>query len=254
MKPFRMLLLVDSAIVCLGVVSYVLLFPSAPSPEPVVPVTQNSVIATPVAKPTNIAHIDSSSADRIHGDTLALRQDITRLSSELASLKRQLQTLSNTVSAMPLRVTDQALTSSMSAPDQELLEDAFSRDERLAQEAQEQRQRIDVIEADFQVEYVDSHWSASTTELIEQNLAVEELAGIAVFDVQCRSNMCRLEVQHDDPVAQMQFEAQLLMAVGEVLLGPGINPHATLESFNLIRQMIRSRRWLVRSSPARTDR
>ena len=216
MKPFRMLLLVDSAIVCVGVVSYVLLFPSAPSPEPVLPVTQNSVIATPVAKPTNIAHVDSSSADRIHGDTLALRQDITRLSSELTSLKRQLQTLSDTVSAMPLRVTDQALTR-MRAPDQELLEDALSRDERLAQEAQEQRQRIDVIEADFQAEYVDGHWSASTTELIEQSLSVEELAGTAVFDVQCRSNLCRLEVQHDDAVAQMQFEAQLPMAVGEVL-------------------------------------
>lgn len=117
---------------------------------------------------------------------------------------------------MSLRTADQALLS-VNAPDEELLEDDLSRDERLALEAQEHQQRIALIETDFQTEHVDNRWSNATTELLEQSLSVEELAGTAVFDVECRSNLCRLELQHDDPIAQIEFEEQLPMAVGEAL-------------------------------------
>ena len=57
-------------------------------------------------------------------------------------------------------------------------------------------QRIEVMDVEFRAEVVDGRWSPEATDLIREAFEREELAGTDVYDMQCRSTLCRLEVEH----------------------------------------------------------
>lgn len=86
-------------------------------------------------------------------------------------------------------------------------------------QAQEQRDRehLAFLDTAMQAEGVDTHWAFDTTELLTGVLESEELAAMAVHDLECRTTVCRLEVEYDNTQAMDQFALLFPMQVGEAL-------------------------------------
>jgi hypothetical protein len=66
-------------------------------------------------------------------------------------------------------------------------------------------------------EGVDTQWSVDTTDVLTQVLASAALAATVVQDIECRTTVCRLDVEHEDRQELDQFALMLPMQVAEGL-------------------------------------
>lgn len=130
---------------------------------------------------------------------LALRREVSRLRAELAALRRDLdQLLRDNPGAI---VESEFDTSAEKTPEMLAAEEAEARENS----RQQWHERLTEIDALLQKEPVDPVWSGQVSARIQEVLNRGKHGRTYLFALDCRSTLCRLEVQHDDPNAASDF-------------------------------------------------
>jgi hypothetical protein len=218
------LLLMAGWLAAIGLGLYVVVTPQASIPVSTLPVADRTS-PPPVREPGG-GKADELSAfrqdiDRMQAEVLALRERDDNASARQQALMAELHGLHEAVAELREHVRQTA--SSLEAA-------SVSREETgatvpppaddTAGPPQEQDPRaleqVARLETGFEEEPVDTSWAATTSELLTQVLDREDFAYTSVFDMECRSTICRLDVQHADAEAAHQFELMFPMEVSEV--------------------------------------
>lgn len=140
----------------------------------------------------------------------ALRSEVVLLRTEMAALRRQMDEEQSARARTESAAADVGLEAFPADPAEEetlLIEE----EERSAQT------RLETIEGILATEPEDAEWSLSAAELIREVLASKDFEGTSVYDVQCRSSLCRIEVEHDDPRKLADFQMHFPMRVASLL-------------------------------------
>lgn len=180
-----------------------------------------TIDASSQAAPAPLAHNDNWDGGRLELDTLG--QDVTLLKAEVTALKHRLSEadyqadialvqdklhqLNDTVvqlssaihrrhNALPLANAERSDVEEPRAPETEALDET-----RL--EAR-QHERINLVETSFQSEHVDQKWSGTAVAAIEQAFTSDRLATLPTV-TECHSTLCRIELEHDDPLQMEEF-------------------------------------------------
>lgn len=143
------------------------------------------------SKPVTNQYDDSSLLD--------LRRELARLKAEVDTLRRDVETLAK---RDQLAITEEDFYADEDKPIEILEAEALA-----AQEESEWqiRQYMDSIEDRFQSEVDHTGWSIPAAELIEQKLQSKLFSETSLINLECRSSLCRLEVQHDNSQASSVF-------------------------------------------------
>lgn len=86
--------------------------------------------------------------------------------------------------------------------------------ERAEQQAAEQRSALNTV---FEEETIDADWSTDATQALERAFASEELSNASVHSAECRSTLCRVDVEHEDPEKAGEFEMWFGKQIAEML-------------------------------------
>lgn len=127
----------------------------------------------------------------------AQQQGLNRSRDDLARLTRALEQSRIAGSAMP---TDEAAT-----PDEPPTPEA----EQAAVEA-----RVAVLDRQARTERADPRWSGTATAQIQAMFAASGLAGSTLRDATCQATLCRVEVDHRDPLALDRFLGEFPAQLG----------------------------------------
>ena len=106
---------------------------------------------------------------------------------------------------------------------------AKAREMRRLEAAEKSTQRKALIASAFAAEAYDEMWSPNVTSSIEQTFQSPELIGGRLASVECRTTLCKVEVQHDQnlsPEDRFVFENTLLMSLANEL------PASTMRQVN----------------------
>ena len=127
--------------------------------------------------------------------------------SELASLRQELVEIRNQQAEFQqaldsLMVADLPDEDAYEVPELSQIEDASVADAEMTS-----------FEDDFELEYVDPDWGASAESEIRSALAERPSEGITVSNMECRSTLCRIEVEYDDVEAKMEGTPFLPMMI-----------------------------------------
>lgn len=137
-----------------------------------------------------------------------LRRELAALRADLALVKNALEARGNA-------------PASGAGPAPEDDEDVADPEAQLAAELALEQQQIQAyaqtIEASLEAETVDSNWSGGTSQIIGEVFTGEELAGAALQDIDCRSTLYRVEVQHRDEARLREFQRLLPLKVSQAL-------------------------------------
>ena len=172
-----------------------------------------------------VAHPSTAVAENGLSHQIALLREATAsLKSDINQLRIRLDKLATTVNALPVTQTvgDEAFADSQHPlSDAEL---AF----QLEQYDQGNELYLADIETSVQNEKPDEQWSAEANAFLEQILQDERLTDAAVVDIDCRSTLCRVEVEHESTSFQTYFselleETDLHPAVSHTQAGEGWN-------------------------------
>ena len=83
---------------------------------------------------------------------------------------------------------------------------------------QQYNEQMAMIEDEFIKEPVNPEWSDEKSQILItalNSLPEEKYEGVELKETDCRSSMCRIEIEFADELAQNRFEMQLPMLVGE---------------------------------------
>lgn len=176
---------------------------------------QPASIPTPTIAAGSIQQTDIDSNGKAFA-MRALRREVSLLRDELKSVKSQVQQLAVAASGLSAKIQEETIEESVSQAVEAFPEPA-TEEALLRQDEQMLEQRMTFIESSFFSEPVDGAWSVEAIDTIDEATASEELAETAVFAVDCRATLCRMEVQHDDPQALAEFEQWLPRKVVDML-------------------------------------
>lgn len=142
-----------------------------------------------------------------------LRRDVSLLRHDMDTLTQKLDSLTETLTRVSMENSE---------PFDVSIHEEFdvSNDEYVAQLEEQDNQFLDVIATDFENERVDPQWADQAINHIELALSNEQLAQTAVIDIDCRSTLCRLEVEHDDAQAITLFQSLFTQPVNNSSLQP----------------------------------
>ena len=169
--------------------------------------TDNSSETLP-AKPNtsskNISMSDSGSNQLKKNDDT----DYQKLKTEMAQLKFELQALKQQFAQYQFNSISESGEESIETDDsivtskQANIEITAAMDEQeekvLQQQASQHLQHAQALDDSFMAETVDNSWSYQTVDTINQALQAKQLDGTSVIGVQCKSSICRVEVEHQD--------------------------------------------------------
>lgn len=161
----------------------------------------------------------------------ALKGEIALLKAEIATVKKasirlspvqkELSKLKEEVAALHRQIVNFSTASESLDNAEDLQKPAGFTEQDIITATQEQayedRKRMEMINSVFLSENADYQWAARTTDLITQHLGKGEQVQTILSDVECRTTLCRVEVNHEDATAAGEFELQFSMQVGEVL-------------------------------------
>ncbi len=130
-------------------------------------------------------------------DINTLLQKFLNLDRRIASIETQIQKIVN----FQVEV----------GQEQEVLESTvdFSEEDRVEQEKEDEivnKEHIDQLEIDFLTEKQDKSWTQDTTDRLYQSIESNELLGTSLVDLECRSTLCRIEVDHKNFKDQDSFD------------------------------------------------
>lgn len=152
--------------------------------------------------------------------TLATRyEDFDHLREEIATLREQITDVSNQAATAASSHRYDSVNNPATAGDSAAFMPANEYDmEAIAQEQEYQDlERIRHLEARFQAEPVDSTWSYTTTDTIVQAFQSENSSSSNLLGAECRSDLCRVQVDHADPEAINEFELWFPIMMADVL-------------------------------------
>lgn len=146
-----------------------------------------------------------------------LRSQVALLRSDLAKVQRQLRHLVQSASQAQLSVKPSGAEEPADAV--VLSEQELREQEADMIEAENQRSLAHMAagEAALQQESADDVWSSQAMDALGQALGSEEFSSTKVQDMECRTTLCWLEVEHRDKEQQMAFEQQFSFKVGQLL-------------------------------------
>ena len=143
-------------------------------------------------------------------DTRDLKQALARLTSRVMSLEHRLQTLPQANSAATAPEPSLAEAVETAAP---VLDETV-----LAEQSQLRWDNyLGALETSFHDERTDAVWSATTLAEIEEIFASETLTGSAIFGLECRATLCRIDALHDDTQAVHEFTGWLPQRLADKL-------------------------------------
>ena len=145
---------------------------------------------------------------RLDKNHAVVEKRLVALENEMNALREQLQLI---VQRPVKKPSPEVLGSEESSP---LVEADIN---ALMQHQQEQaNEYLRKIDAGFESEGLDMEWSSTTSEFIHRTLEGKEFAKVKAWNVDCRSTLCRVEIEHDEADAQ-DFDLWLTSKFGEVL-------------------------------------
>lgn len=153
------------------------------------------------------------------GDNInALRREVAHLNADLRVLRRQLKKQATHAPVDSNTATSPAAAAPEFPDNAAAVADPLE-EKAIAVEEEKRRveERMQALETSLQNDPLDRSWSIQVSEQITQAFASEELAGISLDDVECRSTLCRVEVMHDDPMRRDEFEIWFPFKVAQFL-------------------------------------
>lgn len=173
----------------------------------------------------------TSSDYKVKGDGQPLefqqmRDDINRLRADVAHLQyqlkdwnklaKQLKTLTVQLTesnAAPIDAMDDVAQAEEAAQEEELASDPIT----IAEQTQKTLTHLDDV---FAAEPVDQDWAQDTAYHIEEIITGEDLQSLVdVYTHECRSSLCRVVVEHDDPEELREFMSAFDFSIGDTLPG-----------------------------------
>jgi hypothetical protein len=143
-----------------------------------------------------------------HGDFVRLRDEISVLKKQTKDVSSDDATIEYGHAYNP--VNSHESTKFMPANEHDM--------EAIAQEQEYQDlERLQHLETSFQAESIDSNWSYATTDTIVGAFQNENISKSGLRGAECRSTLCRIQVNHPDPEAANEFELWFPMMMAEVL-------------------------------------
>lgn len=137
---------------------------------------------------------------------------IENLETEVANLKKQLQDIrlqiaQAAIQPQPFDDSQRASRDSQNIRVPRALEKELEIQEQnlLAQQQNELIREQEDLDARFLSEPYDSTWADAKVATIHQALQSEALQATSIVAIQCRTTLCRVEVEHDDPSAADDF-------------------------------------------------
>ena len=119
------------------------------------------------------------------------QEDLERLSAQVLTLQQEL------ASEAGLRLAEDADEHEIAVAAETLTA------ERAEQLAAERRQ---TLYSSFESEELDADWSGAVTDELQDVLAHPQFSNVSIYQMGCRSTLCRLEIEHDDPDLTVEFE------------------------------------------------
>lgn len=129
------------------------------------------------------------------------RNDVERLSAELSSLRSTLAKVSQDQASIAQSI-DQA--SSPEAPGEAATLEFTPEEELERADAQTQAQ-FELIDGTLLAEESDSDWASSANLTLHEAFQSEDMKGLALVGVECRTTICRLELSLDNASPEESF-------------------------------------------------
>jgi hypothetical protein len=174
---------------------------------------------------TNTGHIALDEGGRSVNDVETVLREFSVLRSELATLNPTIQRLSLEVGELKVKLAalsnqssdgENSDTTFIEISDQanfkpETAADMIARNE---EEEKKNDEHIGVIKNAFQTQNTDEQWSADVTDTITAVFANKSFLDAELSQVQCRSTLCIVEVEHRDSSAVDEFDMEFQMQIG----------------------------------------
>ncbi|MEE9354129.1 MAG: hypothetical protein V3U75_00925 [Methylococcaceae bacterium] len=150
------------------------------------------------------------------------RSELTLLTSKLASLERQLDEQRADANRFKTSLEEVvkrtfANTDPGSSDQESIITSSLSDDQLEYETRQQVEERVLTVTDYFQAESMDSLWSTETLEVIENTFNSEQMTGSSLMASECRSTICRIEVEHGDVEQRESFELHLPFTLAGVL-------------------------------------
>lgn len=149
----------------------------------------------------------------------------TNLEQEVKSLQREVKAIHVTLKQLATKFNSTTPSMTVTAageihqPSQIDLEDMQATEEKIKQAGKERfNEQLLTIEDNFTNESVDKTWAEEKADSVLSafnSLPAEIQGSIELKVTDCKSSMCRIEVEYEDDIAQNEFEMQLPMLVSE---------------------------------------
>ncbi|MGH8593313.1 MAG: hypothetical protein ACREV3_05505 [Gammaproteobacteria bacterium] len=160
----------------------------------------------------------SSDKQGVVDDVTVLKREVALLKADLDIVRRQIKEQAahapagSDVAASSV-ATDPAFPSEEAGVADSLEAETIAAEE----EKREVEERMQALESSLQNEPLDSDWSPQAREQITEVFASKELAETSLEHIECRSTLCRVEVEHDDLRKRREFELWFPFKVAEIL-------------------------------------
>ena len=158
---------------------------------------------------------NSGPDDAIH----TLRSEFRLLKAEMNILKSQLKSSNNNLA----KLIDEKQYSSEQQLEEASEGQILDLDLILQDQEEQAEKRMLSMEASLIGEDIDSTWSNSTTDQVQDAFDSIELDGAEVVDVDCRSTLCRIEIDFDDPLRATEYQLWLSVKIGDILPQASMN-------------------------------
>jgi hypothetical protein len=209
MKLIRVFL-IGSAVI-LPVVTYVSLIRET-NPDEI----HNAKISSPLYEKPMLHELAVKDGD-LKEDLTALGKEVARLRADVAALRVDMQTQQSKFST----------SSKNPAPDTDTAKDKQAIIDMRAKEDEQIQKQGEVLETGFRQQTTDPNWSAKAKSLIQDALANDKVASKDIIDIECRTNMCKVELANDGN-NQAPKIAEFPMKISQEL--PNIMVNQTTES------------------------
>lgn len=151
------------------------------------------------AIPSNIGKINDTAVDGLVSKLSSLNRESNQLKLKLKSSKKEILRLRKMLNNLSQQDTfnDNAVEAITMETTYDLLDEADELHEI----------EIKAFESSLYNEHVDAQWSNNAVAEIEQTLFQPELEETSLINVDCRATLCRVEVEHTDTRAKIQFQS-----------------------------------------------
>lgn len=173
------------------------------------PLTEPSELAK--VKPVTPGETDGSTADP------SVKQAISRLNGEMEILQSQVKRIERQVKALGGNLASLSIQQNeggnieFDENSENVLSDEIQREQTAIEE------RVSSLEQTLQQERVDPQWSQIAADKIYQVFEDKALAGISLLNVDCRTNLCRVQVETDNHQAEIALQSVFAMKVSDIL-------------------------------------